>query len=329
MQIHVLPNPSTPTGLSYPMDPFSVLCYKYIKHLSSKYTMIHYGLSGSTVDCEHVDIRASNKDDFNAVAGMHIQERKKPGDLIVCFYGGDNKLACDLNPDLTVIEPSIGYLPGAVFAPYRVFTSYSQMHMFYGERGMMMHPSWFDEVIPNAITSKDFNYCESKEDYFLFFGRVCRDKGIDIAIQATERAGKRLVLAGPGNLSDYGYTSVPKHVEVLGLCNADQRRELMSKAAGMIAPTHYVEPFGNMVIEANLSGTPVITTDWGGFTETVIHGKTGFRCRDFNSFVDAIERIDWILPKECRLHGLQYDDEPIHQRHDMYLQKVIKGSFYA
>ncbi len=329
MQIHVLPNPKTPTGLSYPMDPFSVLCYKYIKHLSHSYKMIHYGLPGSTVDCEHVDVVANNKEDFNRLSGQYIQERKNPGDLIVCFYGGDNRGACYLNPDLTVIEPSIGYLPSAVFAPYRVFASYSQQHMFYGERGMIMSPSWFDEVIPNAITAKDFTYNKDKEDFVLYFGRVTHEKGIDIAIQATEKVGKTLIIAGPGDLSEIGYTSTPKHVKALGLCDAAMRKQLMSRASALIAPTHYIEPFGNMVIEANLSGTPVITTDWGGFTETVIHGKTGYRCRDFKSFVEAVERIDWINSEDCIAHGMNYDDEPIHQRHDIYLQKVIKGSFYA
>jgi glycosyltransferase involved in cell wall biosynthesis len=311
------------------MDPFSVLCYKYIKHLAPHYEFIHYGRPGSTVDCLHVDITAEGIEGFNKQAGEEIAKRKKPGDLIICFYGTDNKPACDMNPDLITVEPSIGYVPGAVFSPYRVFTSYSQMHMFYGERGMLMNPSWFDEVIPNGFTPSEFTYREDKEDFYLYYGRVCKEKGVDIAIQATERIGARLVIAGPGSLSDIGYSSIPKHVEMLGLCDAEQRRSLMSRTKAVLAPTYYVEPFGNIVIEANLSGTPAITSDWGGFTENVIHGKTGWRCRDFNSFVDALELVlDFVRPIDCYNHGMNYADELIHQRHDLYLRKIIKGTFY-
>jgi glycosyltransferase involved in cell wall biosynthesis len=38
-------------------------------------------------------------------------------------------------------------------------------------------------------------------------------------------------------------------------------------------------------------GTPVITTDWGIFTETVEQGKTGFRCRTFKEFLEAAEKV--------------------------------------
>ena len=36
-----------------------------------------------------------------------------------------------------------------------------------------------------------------------------------------------------------------------------------------------------------MAGTPAITTDFGAFPETVEHGKTGFRCRTLNEFVQA------------------------------------------
>lgn len=332
MKIHVLPNPRTPSGLKNPMDPFSVFAYKYIKYLSPKYDMVHYGLPGSEVNCEHVEIATDPNDieGFNKLSGQEIQKRKTAGDIIVCFYGTDNKLACDMNSDCTIIEPSIGYRANGVFAPYRVFTSYAQMHMFYGERGMLMNPSWYDEVIPNGFTVSDFEfkYKEHKKDYFLYFGRVCEEKGINLCIQATEKLGKKLIIAGPGSLQPLGYDRTPDHVEMLGLVGAEERKKLMMYAKAILGPTHYVEPFGNMVIEANLCGTPAITTDWGGFTETIEHGKTGFRFRDFEGMLLAMKMIDKIDPIDCLANGLKYSDELIHIRHDKYLQRVIKNSFY-
>jgi glycosyltransferase involved in cell wall biosynthesis len=330
MKIHVLVNPRTPTGLMNRVDPFAVHGSKYIKHLSQHFEMVHYGIPGAQVDCEHVDIPTTPTEikRFNELAGEEIRKRASDGDIIACFFGVDNQLACEMNPNCKAVEPSIGYRANGIFAPYRVFTSYANMHMFYGERGMLMNPSWFDDVIPNPFTVNEFEYCEQKEDYFLYFGRVVEEKGVHLAIQATERLGKKLIIAGPGSLQSLGYSKTPDHVEMFGVANAEQRKELMRKAKCLIGLTHYVEPFGNMVIEANLSGTPSITTDWGGFTETVLEGKTGYRVRDFKSLLTAMDSIDKIDSCDCRAWGLNFSDEIVHMKHKQYLNKVIKNQFY-
>ncbi len=152
MKVHVLGNPRTPTGLTNRVDPFAVHTYKYIQHLSQHFHMIHYGIPGAQVECEHVDIPTTPTEikRFNEIAGEEIRKRASDGDIIACFFGVDNQLACEMNPNCKPVEPSIGYRANGIFAPYRVFTSYANMHFFYGERGMLMNPSWFDAVIPRV-----------------------------------------------------------------------------------------------------------------------------------------------------------------------------------
>lgn len=332
MKIHVLVNPRNPTGLMNRIDPFAVHGYKYIKHLSPHFHMIHYGIPGAQVDCEHVDIPTGPTEikRFNELAGEEIRKRAEHGDIIVCFFGVDNKIACDMNPNCKVVEPSIGYRANGVFAPYRVFTSYANMHYFYGERGMLMSPSWFDEVIGNPFTLSEFDYEEQKDDYYLYFGRVCEEKGIHLAIQATEKMGRKLIVAGPGSLQSLGYNKTPDHVEMFGPADAEQRKVLMKKAKGLFGLTYYVEPFGNMIIEANLSGTPVITTDWGAFPEIVREGITGYRCRSFAEICNAMRNIEEgkISSLNCHYHGLQFSDENVHNKHKLYLNRVIQNKFY-
>lgn len=296
---------------------------------------IHYGTVGSEVDCENIICldkfgeKNANVSTYNQNAAKYIRQKKKPGDLIACFYGIENRFAADENKDLKIIEPSIGYTVAAVFAPYRVFVSYAHMHMYYGLKGMTMTPSWFDSVIYNAITPSEFEFVEEKEDYVLYFGRVIESKGIHTAIQATKETGNKLIIAGPGSLRDLGYTTTPDHVTCIGPCDAEQRKQVMKNAKVLFGATNYVEPFGNMVVESFMSGTPVITTDWGGFTETVVHGKTGYRCREFREFLEALENINNIDKKECRKWAMDNcSDEIVHKQFNEYFHKIKENNFY-
>ncbi len=335
--LHILSNPTGVVHNNNRIDPFSAAVIKFIKNMQPLgWECYHYGYKGSEVDCEFVECldhlyndRNKSIEEYNKNAAKEIASRKKPGDLIMCFHGWENRIAAEANSDLIIVEPSIGYDTSAIFAPYRAFTSYAQMHMFYGRNNMLMNPSWFDTVIPNAFTPEEFDFNPIKEDYILYFGRVVEVKGINVAIQATEKSGHRLVIAGPGELKDLGYTEIPSHVTCVGLCDVEQRRELMKNAKAIIGPTHYVEPFGNMVAEGYFSGTPAITTDWGGFVDTVQHGKTGFRCREFKDFLYALENIDKIDPHYCREWAMQnYSDQVVHKKFDEYFKKLQDKNFY-
>lgn len=335
--LHILSCPYSPVHINNRVDPFSIAVVKFIKNMTQLgWNCIHYGIEGSEVSCLTINCLPTVYNDrsiciteYNENASKEISARKKPNDIILCFYGIENKGATQNNQDLFIVEPSIGYDTTAVFAPYRVFTSYAQMHFYYGQNNMLMNPSWNDAVIYNTMSPDEFTYNEHKEDYFLYFGRVIENKGIHVAIQATSATGKRLVVAGPGSLKDLGYDTIPPHVEVVGVADVVQRKELMRKARAIIGPTYYVEPFGNMVTEGYLSGTPAITTDWGGFTETVVQGKTGFRCREFREFVDAINNIDKIKSYDCWLWAIENCSETVvHNKYDRYFKKILERNFY-
>jgi len=335
--LHILCSPNKPVHIDNRTDPFAIAVISFVRNMEELgWKCIVYTIPGSQVPCESVlslpAVYNDSKENiklYNEIAGLEISKRKQPGDIIACFHGWENKGASDFNSDLIIVEPSIGYDPSAIFAPYRVFTSYSQMHMFYGGRNMMLSPSWFDAVIPNAFNPDEFEYCENKDDYILFFGRVIENKGIHIAIQATERTGQKLIIAGPGSLKDLGYTSIPDHVSYVGVADWQQRKTLMSKAKAIIGPTYYVEPFGNMIAEGYFSGTPAITTDWGGFVDNVVQGHTGYRCREMREFQQALENIHLIKPIDCYNFAMNnYAEKVVHKKFDEYFQKIQKGDFY-
>ena len=347
--LHILTNPSAITHTRYRMDPFNVAALKFMNNMGSRgWNMIHYGHESAEVPCEHETCITNqefappeNGDLFlhkpelmaryNETSIELVGKRKKPGDMVLCFYGLANKAAADVHSDLKIVEPSIGYSPDTVFAPYRAFVSYSQMHYYYGIHGRILSPSWFDEVIPNAFTPSEFKFSAEKDDYFVYLGRVNYDKGIDLCIQVTRELGKKLIIAGPSRtLAHMNYTEIPDHVEMVGYVGPEQRAELLSRAQCLMAPTHYLEPFGNIVAEAQFCGTPVLTTDWGGFVDSVVPGVTGYRCKDFRSFVEAAKVITDLNPHDCRQWVEQnFSDDVVHDKFDKWLKKIYINDFYA
>jgi glycosyltransferase involved in cell wall biosynthesis len=312
------------------------------------HTLIHYGHEDSVTDAdEHVTV--ITKEDletaygsydwktnffkheltdhahitFNQKAGEEIAKRKQKNDFILAFWGWGVKGACDANPDLIVVEPGIGY--PHTFARFKIFESYALMHASVGisavERCIM---DWYYTVIPNYFDPKEFVFETKKEDYVLSLGRITKAKGIDIAIDACDRAGMQLVIAGQGGPSDLSLKEWPSHVHYHGYANIEERKKLMSKAkAGFIAST-YVEPFGGVQVEYMMSGTPVISPDWGAFVEVNLHGITGYRCRTMQDFVYALKNVDKINPEICaKWANNNYTMDVIAPRYEQYFEQVL------
>ena len=326
MRFHVLGIPHTVSSKEYNACAFTQKVVKFCKMMSDRgHEIIHYGHEDSDVICkEHVTV-ITNKDleiaygnydwrksffiydlndhaykTFYKNAITEIGKRKQRNDFLLPFWGYGIKPVCDAHTDLICVEPGIGYSYGH-FAPFKVFESYAIYHAYLGLESVgTCKQNWYDVVIPNYFDLNDFVYNEDKEDYFLFIGRVYEGKGINIAIQVTKAIGAKLIIAGQGSLKDMGYDSVPDHVTEIGYVDIDTRKELLSKAKATFVASLYNEPFAGVMIESLLSGTPVITTDWGAFTENNIHGLTGYRCRTFEQFIWAANNIHNIKPKDCR-----------------------------
>jgi glycosyltransferase involved in cell wall biosynthesis len=260
--------------------------------------------------------------EFNANAILEINKRKQQRDFLLCPMGNyDEPISKAVN--LMTVESGIGYT--GVFSKYRVFESYAWMHYVYG----LLHQdngSWYDAVIPNAYDLKDFPYMPiEKSDYYLFLGRLITRKGLQVAIETTERIKARLIVAGQGDLHNVDGRDFSRydHVEHIGTVDAADRFALMRKARAVFVPTYYIGPFEGVAVEAQLSGTPVITTDWGVFAETVQQDITGWRCRTFGEFVQAALSWQCIDPAACHVWAAShYTTEVIKYQYQTYFDRL-------
>ena len=282
---------------------------------------------------------------FYANAIEEIGKRKQPRDFLLCMWGAGHKAVADAHPDMIAVEPGIGYA-GGHFAKWRVWESYAIMHAYFGmERvgSAKQNEHWYDVVIPNYFDPDDFTYPNYSNEglmnpmtgqlskappnwgYILFLGRMVEGKGLHIAIEVARATKTKLKIAGPGRWSDFAHLVQPgDDIEYVGFADKEMRRDLLSRAKALIAPSLFVEPFCGVTIEASMSGTPVIVPDWGAPTETVKHGVTGFRCRTFDQFCWAVRNIDRIRSEDCRAHAIKnYSMDRVAEQYEEFWSMVM------
>jgi len=323
------------------------------------FDIIFYGVEGSKVVAkESVDVLSEadrlriygpledfssqffkhGKDDpaykiFKTNAIREILERVEPGDILCNPMGNYYEEICrpanqggveKANGYPFLVESGIGY-DGILMNCHHIFESNAWRHYVYGiykawtQSKRFVDGDFYDDVIPNFY-DKDHYRIGNKEDYFFMNCRIAHRKGIDIAIQTVEAMGGHLILAGqPGENVDL---SSP-NVEYIGYITEPEKIELLSHARGLFSTTKYIGPFEGVAVEAMMSGCPVITTDFGCYTETVQQGVTGYRGMVLRDFVNAAKNISKIKPKACRNWAVsQYSMEAVAPRYTKYFGRL-------
>jgi glycosyltransferase involved in cell wall biosynthesis len=163
-------------------------------------------------------------------------------------------------------------------------------------------------VIPPPIDTKRFDPGGKIDDYYLVVSRNVPYKRIDLAVAATQKLERRLIVVGDGTNR---LKSTSKHVTFYGKIHPTKLLELMRGAQALLAPQ--LEDFGMAIVEMNACGRPVIAYGKGGALETLIDGKTGifFHEQSAESLSEAILRFESLSFDSVliRRHAEQYSKE--------------------
>jgi glycosyltransferase involved in cell wall biosynthesis len=145
----------------------------------------------------------------------------------------------------------------------------------------------------NGVDPADFRFQPKKDGYDLFLGRLHRVKGYRWAIEGAKRAGKRLVVAGGWR------PSFRRRLRFVGSVSGQRKADLLAGAACLWMPALWDEPFGLTLVEAMMSGTPVLGTTRGALPEVVSEqvGALGNTLEDLVRLRDTVEQLD---PRACR-----------------------------
>jgi glycosyltransferase involved in cell wall biosynthesis len=123
------------------------------------------------------------------------------------------------------------------------------------------------------------------EGYVLFLGRLRRQKGVDVLLEALHQlpasGDAQLVVAGDGefrpNLENLCHRlGLDKRVRFLGQVVGQDKVYLLQNALATIVPSRGWEAFGLVVLESHAAGRPVIASNLPGLADNVQPERTGF-----------------------------------------------------
>lgn len=192
-------------------------------------------------------------------------------------------------------------------------------------------------IKPNFFRLRAVHHAGGKGEYALYLGRLSREKGIEILLQAWRRVNFPLKIAGRGPLEPMVRKKLAgpesAHVEYLSSQPADRVAKLLSHARFLVIPSQWYEGFPRTLVEAYAFGVPVLAARLGALQELVQDQKTGLHFAPEDAG-DLAAKASWLaahpdktsaMGKTARMvYEKEYTPEINYEQLMHIYQKVIK-----
>jgi glycosyltransferase involved in cell wall biosynthesis len=169
-------------------------------------------------------------------------------------------------------------------------------------------------TVYNGIDPKRYTYHPQPDHppYLAFLGRMSPEKGPHLAIEIAKRTGLPLKMAGKVDPVDREFfaTQVQPHfdgeqIQYLGEATHEDKSPLLGGAVATLFPITWREPFGLVMVESMVVGTPVIAMNMGSVPEVMAHGTSGFICNSVDECIAAVAKIPDLNRQACRDYVLE------------------------
>jgi glycosyltransferase involved in cell wall biosynthesis len=166
------------------------------------------------------------------------------------------------------------------------------------------------------------------EDFYLVVARLAAYKRIDLAIEACNRLGRRLLIVGSGPALRALRSIAGPTVQFVGALEDAAAGDLYARCRAFLFPG--LEDFGIAAVEAQAAGRPVIAYARGGAAETVCDGVTGvhFANQSVDSLVEALRRFESLdfHPTACRANAERFDAAIFRARIDTLVRESLSSA---
>lgn len=200
------------------------------------------------------------------------------------------------------------------------------------QRAPLPRANWLATVY-NGINLRHFTFRERPGTYLAFLGRISPEKRPDRAIEIARAVDMPLKIAAkvdPADREYFEYAIRPllrdPRVEYVGEIDEEQKDEFLGNAYAYLFPIDWPEPFGITMVESMACGTPVIAMAHGSVPEVVVHGKTGFVCRNLAEMIEVVPQVSRLDRRACRAHVAErFTVERMADGYEEVYRRVVEG----
>jgi glycosyltransferase involved in cell wall biosynthesis len=221
---------------------------------------------------------------------------------------------------------------------YRYFPDVEYIAISHNQRKLEV-PLPRCEVVHHGLDPRRFETGDV-HDYVCFVARLSEIKGPHIAIDVAAEAGVSIRVAGEAHPPDREFFQREmegrlglSHVTYLGSIGEAGKRPLLKHARALLVPIEWDEPFGLILIEAMLSGCPVVAFPRGSVPELVEPGVTGFVVESPEEMAAAIRPggcVDSFDRLRCRHRAMErFSRDRLVKEHLQLYQNVVARSAAA
>jgi glycosyltransferase involved in cell wall biosynthesis len=175
-------------------------------------------------------------------------------------------------------------------------------------------------VAPNGIPVERFPrqfIPLEKQEYFLWLGRICEEKGAHTALDVAHAANVKLVLAGTiypflYHQKYFAREIIPRlkragsNAKYIPQPTFAEKVDLIRNARALLITSEVNETSSVVAMEAAACGTPVVALNRGALPEVVAEGITGFVVDRSEQMSSCLLRITEIEPEVCRNYAEQH-----------------------
>lgn len=219
------------------------------------------------------------------------------------------------------LDPAVRGCQRAPVGDHWIFVSHTLAQSFGKER-----------FVHNGLDPAAYCYGEEGGDYLLFMSCLdwADEKGLDIALRAAAEAGMPLVVAGtsadPAIIQQIDGRCARAGATLVGDVRGRRKAELLAGAHALLFPTRVNEAFGLVMVEALLSGTPVICSDRGACRE-VVADEVGIVCQEPDDYVRAIRAVGALSRALCRRWAVaRYHFHDMARRYAIEYERQLAAS---
>ncbi len=162
------------------------------------------------------------------------------------------------------------------------------------------------------------------KDYLLYFGRLSKEKGIHILLDAIKNSQENLKIIGTGSIENQ-LKKIAKinnlKIEFLGYKQGDDLADIISQAKAVIIPSIWWENMPLNMLEALNLGRPVIASYTGGIPEIINEGKNGLLFKT-GSAKDLKEKIAKLHKLNLNKLSINAKESVKHLSEDKNFEKI-------